>query len=47
MDRAPILWTRGTFLSSGSSLTGNEIPAPKPLAEINNELYFLTLNLTV
>ena len=40
MDRAPILWTRRTFLSSGSSLTGNEIPAPKPLAEITTNYIF-------
>ena len=40
-DRAPILPTHRTFLSPWSSLTGNEIPAPKTLAEIYNEpIYF-------
>ena len=46
-DRAPILPTYKTFLSSWSSLTGNETPAPKTLAEIYNEPIFLTLNPTV
>ena len=39
-DRAPILPTYRTFLSSWSSLTGNEIPASKTLAEIYNEPIF-------
>ena len=39
-DRAPILPTYRTFLSPWSSLTGNEIPAPKILAEIYNEPIF-------
>ena len=43
-DRTPILPTHRTFLSSWSSLTGNEIPAPKILAEMYSGLYFLTLN---
>ena len=38
--RTPILPTYRTFLSSWSSLTGNEIPAPKILAEIYNEPIF-------
>ena len=40
MDRAPILPTYRTFLSSWSSITGNEIPAPKTLAEIYNKPIF-------
>ena len=40
MDRAPILRSYRTFLSSWSSLTGNEILAPKTLAEIYNESIF-------
>ena len=36
-DRAPILPTYRTYLSPWSSLTGNEIPASKTLAEIYNE----------
>ena len=39
-DRAPILPTYRTFLSCWSSLTGNEIPALKTLAEIYNESIF-------
>ena len=39
-DKAPILPTYRTFLSSWSSLTGNEIPAPKTLAEMCNEPIF-------
>ena len=40
-DRAPILLTYKTFLSSWSSLTGKGIPAPKTLAEIYNEPIFI------
>ena len=40
-DRAPILPTYRTFLRSYSSLTGNEIPAPKTLAEIYTKHIFL------
>ena len=43
-DRAAILPTYRTLLSSWLSLTGNEIPAPKTLT---TSLYFLTLNSTV
>ena len=43
IDRASILPIYRTFSSSWSSLTGNEIPAPKTLAKIYNEP-FLTLN---
>ena len=39
-DRAPILPTYKTFLSSWSSFTGNETPAPKTLPEIYNEPIF-------
>ena len=39
-DRAPVLPTYRTFLSSWSSVTGIEIRAPKTLAEINNEPIF-------
>ena len=39
-DRAPILLTHRTFLSSWSCLTGNEITAPKTLAEIYNKPIF-------
>ena len=40
-DRAPILPTYRAFLSSWSSITSNEISAPKFLPEIYNELTFL------
>ena len=46
MSRAPILRTYKTFLSSWSIFTGNEIPAPKTLAETCGEPIVLTLNLT-
>ena len=36
-NRAPIQSTYRTFLSSWSSLTDNEIPAPKTIAEIYSE----------
>ena len=39
-DRTPILLTYRTFLSSCSSLTDNEIPVPKTIAEIYNEPIF-------
>ena len=39
-DRASILPTYRTFLSSWSSLTYNEIPPPKILAEIYKEPIF-------
>ena len=39
-DRAIILPTYGIFLRSWSRLTGNEMPAPKGLAEIYKELIF-------
>ena len=40
MDKALILPTCRTFLSSWSSLTGNEIPVPKTPAEIYNKPIF-------
>ena len=40
MNRVSILSTCRTFLSSWSSLTGNEIPASKILAEMYNEPIF-------
>ena len=40
MNRVSILSTCRTFLSSWSSLTGNEIPASKTLAEMYNEPIF-------
>ena len=39
-DRAPTRSAYRTFLSYWSSLTGNEIPAPKNFAEIYNEPIF-------
>ena len=42
VDKAPILRTYRTFLSSWSNLTGNELPVPKTLAEIFSELYTST-----
>ena len=41
-DRAPILPTYRNFLSFWSSLTGNEMPAPKAIAEIYNEPIFFS-----
>ena len=44
-DRAPILPTYRSFLSSWSSFRGNEIPAPKNLSEIYNEpIFFNTIS---
>ena len=42
LDKASILRTYRTFLSSWSNLTGNELPVPKTLAEIFSELYTST-----
>ena len=42
VDKAPILRTYRTFLSSWSNLTGNKLAVPKTLAEIFSELYTST-----